>query len=774
MTLEIKHPAWVDALDSKLVDAFPGRVVRKDLVQRLKVGFSIPVYVLEYLLGKYCSTTDESQIDSGLANVKEMIKERIVRSDQSELIKARLQRFRSMKMIDMVTVTFDEKDQGGKYWAKFATSGLDKVHIDERTVYQYERTLTGGVWANLELAFDETIVHGGVTRPFILKRMQPIQIASANLDEYIKARRQFTREEWVGVLMRTLGYEPTQPEFTWRRKLLYLLRLVPMVERNYNLIELGPKETGKSFVFREISPYAILLSGGQGSVTDLFGWKNRKDKPGLVVKYDLVAFDEIAGPNFKSPNDKDMYKGYMEQGSFSRGDDKGTVSAEACIIFNGNTHGDIDTLIETSHLFKPLPETIRDDDAFHDRWHAYLPGWEMAKLTPHLFTSHLGFIADYIAEIFHNELRPLNHTDAYERYFSFGSHLGHRDRKAVMRTVSGLIKLIHPDGEVSKDELAEYLTLALEMRRRVKEQLRRINPSEFSRTELTYVDKATGQEFAAPCPEIPRTVEPDTGKLASGQQAKSARAEDAELPGVFHGYELLCSLDAGGMAEAYVARNCETGQRVFLKRVRRNSADKDALEREMRIYDKLMRMSTTHVLQVLDFIRDDEYVALVTEFADGGDLQTHVEARGNGRGLAVEEAKQIALSVATALRELHDHDIVHRDLKPENVLSLGGCWKLADFGISKNLSRLMTQKTFQRYGTLGYAAPEQFQGVEARPNADVYSLGKIMIFLLTGQTDVDHVEFSAWRDLITCCIRQDPQQRPVIGKVIEETASMPA
>jgi len=773
MTPEVKQPAWVDGLDSKLIDAFPGRVVRKDLVQRLKVGFSIPVYVLEYLLGKYCSTTDESQIDSGLANVKEMIKERIVRSDQSELIKARLQRYRSMKMIDMVTVTFDEKDQGGKYWAKFATSGLDKVHVDERTVYQYERTLTGGVWANLELAFDETIVHGGVTRPFVLKRMQPIQIASANLDEFIKARRHFTREEWVGVLMRTLGYEPDQPEFTWRRKLLYLLRLVPMVERNYNLIELGPKETGKSFVFREISPYAILLSGGQGSVTDLFGWKNRKDKPGLVVKYDLVAFDEVAGPNFKSANDKDMYKGYMEQGSFSRGDDKGTVSAEACIIFNGNTHGDIATLVETSHLFKPLPETIRDDDAFHDRWHAYLPGWEMAKLTPNLFTSHLGFIADYIAEIFHNELRPVNYTDAYERYFSFGPHLGQRDRKAVMRTVSGLIKLIHPDGEVSKDELAEYLTFALEMRQRVKEQLRRINPSEFVRTELTYVDKATGQEFAVLCPEMPQTAAPDAGSSARGQQLQSGHAMDAEPPVEFHGYDLLRSLDAGGMAEAYVAQNRETGQRVFLKRVRRRSADKDALDREIRIYDKLMRMSTAHVLQVLDFIRDDEYVALVMEFADGGDLQTHVEARGNGRGLAVEEAKQIALSVATALQELHDHDIVHRDLKPGNVLSLGGCWKLADFGISKNLSRMMTQKTFQRYGTLGYAAPEQFQGVEARPSADVYSLGKIMIFLLTGQTDVDYVQFSTWRDLITRCIRQDPQQRPEIGKVIEEIASMP-
>jgi ATP-dependent Lon protease len=774
MTPEVKHPAWVDALDSKLIDAFPGRVVRKDLVQRLKVGFSIPVYVLEYLLGKYCSTTDESEIDSGLQSVKEMIKERIVRSDQSELIKARLQRFRSIKMIDMVTVSFDEKDRGGKYWAKFATSGLDKVHIDERIVYQYERTLTGGVWANLELAYDETIVHGGVTRPFVLTRMQPIQIASANLDEYARARRQFTREEWVGVLLRTLGYEPTRPEFTWRRKLLYLLRLVPMVERNYNLIELGPKETGKSFVFREVSPYAILLSGGQGSVTDLFGWKNRKDKPGLVVKYDLVAFDEVAGPNFKSANDKDMYKGYMEQGSFSRGDDKGTISAEASIIFNGNTHGDIDTLVETSHLFKPLPETIRDDDAFHDRWHAYLPGWEMPKLAPQLFTSHLGFIADYIAEIFHNELRPVNHTDAYERYFSFGSELGHRDRKAVMRTVSGLIKLIHPDGEVSKDEIAEYLTLALEMRRRVKEQLRRINPSEFARTDLTYVDKATQQEFSAPCPEMPQTGAPGTDLSAGGLPAATDHTEGAEPLAVFHDYDLLRSLDAGGMAEAYVARDRRSGERVFLKRVRQNSANKDALEREMRIYEKLMRINTTHILRVLDFIRDDEYFALVTEFADGGDLQTHVEARGNGSGIGVGEAKEIALSVAAAFQEFHDHDIVHRDLKPENVLSQHGCWKLADFGISKNLSRLITQKTFQRYGTLGYAAPEQFQGVEARPSADVYSLGKIMVFLLTGQTDVDHVPFSAWRDLITRCIRQDPQQRPVIAEVIEEIAAMPA
>ena len=463
----------------------------------------------------------------------------------------------------------------------------------------------------------------------------------------------------------------------------------------------------------------------------------------------------------------------MEQGSFSRGDDKGTISAEAGIVFNGNTHGDVQTLIETAHLFKPLPETIRDDDAFHDRWHAYLPGWEMAKLTPNLFTKHLGFIADYIAEIFHNQLRPLNFTDACERHFAFGKQLGHRDRKAVMRTVSGLIKLVHPDGDVSKDELAEYLTFALEMRRRVKEQLRRINPTEFANVDMTFIDKATGAEFSAPCPESSIVFAKGTNSApvppipASGTDFEEAPIES------FYKYDLIRSFDSGGMSEAYMARNRDTGEVVFLKRVRRKSADKDALEREMGIYERLMRMQTQHVLQVLDFIRDDEYVALVTQYADGGDLSAYVEKHGHGRGLSVSEARDIGVNIATALSELHDLDIVHCDLKPRNVVSLGNKWKVADFGISKNLGRLVTQKTFQQFGTLGYAAPEQFQGVEARPSADVYSLGKILVFLLTGQTDVDHVTFTIWRSLITRCINNDPIQRPVIAKVLEELKALP-
>ncbi|HPZ06909.1 MAG TPA: protease Lon-related BREX system protein BrxL [Candidatus Eremiobacteraeota bacterium] len=496
---------WIDNLDQKLFNTFPGRVVRKDLVQKLKVGFSIPVYVLEYLLGKYCSTTDEEEISQGLILVKEAITDRVVRADQGELIKSRLQRSRTMKLIDLVSVAFDEKDRGGKYWAKLSTAGLDKIHIDESFVHKYERVLTGGVWANLELTFDETITHGGVTRPFVLARMQPIQIASAHLEEFIEGRNKFTREEWVNILMRTIGYEPSHPDFTWRRKLLYLLRLIPMVEKNFNLIELGPKETGKSFVFREISPYILLLSGGQGSVADLFGWKNRKDKPGLVIRNDLVAFDEVAGQNFKSENDKQMFKGYMEQGSFSRGDERGTVQAEAGIVFNGNIEGDITSIARTTHLFSVLPDTIRNDDAFHDRWHAYLPGWEMPKLVPEHFTSHLGFIADFIAEIFHNNLRALNFTDSYEKYYSFGNHVGQRDRKAAARTISGLMKLIHPDGNCTRDEMAEYIQFALEMRRRVKEQLKRINPIEFSKVNLSYIDKDTGDEFIAECKEIGAT-----------------------------------------------------------------------------------------------------------------------------------------------------------------------------------------------------------------------------------------------------------------------------
>ena len=506
----------LDDLDQKLASAFPGRIVRKDLVKRLKVGFNIPVYVLEYLLGKYCSTTNEEEIRNGLEQVKSAIAERIVRGDESELIKARLQRMGSLKLIDLVTATFDEKVQGGKFWAKLATCGLDKVHIDHEVVYKHERLLTGGVWANIELTYDDSLGSDGAIRPFVLHRLAPIQIASADFGEYLRGRSEFTRDEWIDVLLRSLGYEPNHPDFTPRRKLLFLLRMVPMVEKNFNLVELGPRGTGKSYVYREISPYVILLSGGQGGVPDLFGWKNRRDKPGLVLKFDLVAFDEVAGSNFKNEGDKQMYKGYMEQGSFSRGDDKGTLSADAGIVFNGNLDGDVETTARVSHLFNALPETVRNDMAFHDRWHAYLPGWEMPKMQTDYFTAHMGFIADYLAEIFHTELRRRNYTDQYDRHFGLGSHVEERDRRAIARTTSGLVKLIHPDGNCSRQEMEEYLRFAMEHRRRVKEQLKRMGGIEYSKVNLSYVDKIDGQETFVSCRELGSTQMIPEGTLAPG------------------------------------------------------------------------------------------------------------------------------------------------------------------------------------------------------------------------------------------------------------------
>lgn len=533
----------IDELDRKLLEAFAGRVVRKDLVKKLKVGFNVPVYVLEYLLGKYCSTTNRDEIKAGLEQVKETITERIVRADQGELIKARLQKHGSMKIIDLCTVTFDEKDQGGKYWARLATSGLEYVHIDPELVHRHERLFTGGIWANIELVYDETIIHRGVTRPFVLQRLAPIQIATARYEEFTEGRRRFTRDEWIDVLLRTMGYEPTHPDFTPRRKWLYLVRLIPMVERNYNMVELGPRGTGKSYVFRELSPYSILLSGGQVTIPKLFASNAPPYEPGLVTRWDVVAFDEVAGSHFKKPEDKQLYKDYMELGSFSRGSTKGTIQGEAGFVFNGNLDGDVETIARTFHLFLPFPDTVRNDMAFHDRWHAYLPGWELPKMQPGYFTFHLGFIADYIAEIFHHTLRPRSFADLYDRDFHLGSHVEERDRKAIARTTSGLIKLLHPGGECTKAEVEEYLRFGIELRRRVKEQLRRMGGVEYARVNLSYIDKEDRQESFVSCKELGATELIPAESLPPGDVFTVGYDAD---DGRFTLFRIQCSVAPGG------------------------------------------------------------------------------------------------------------------------------------------------------------------------------------------------------------------------------------
>lgn len=574
----------IDDLDRKLLDSFAGRVVRKDLVKKLKVGFNIPVYVLEYLLGKFCSTTNRDEIQTGLQQVKETISERIVRADQGELIKARLQKQGSMKIIDLCTVTFDEKDQGGKYWARLAASGLDFVHVEPELVHKHERLFTGGIWANIELTYDETIVHRGVTRPFVLQRLAPIQIATARYDEFVEGRRRFTRDEWTDVLLRTMGYEPTHADFTQRRKWLYLLRLIPLVEKNFNLVELGPRGTGKSYVFRELSPYAILLSGGQVTIPKLFASNAPPYEPGLVTRWDVVAFDEVAGSHFKKPEDKQLYKDYMELGSFSRGSAKGTIQGEAGFVFNGNLDGEVETIARTSHLFLPFPDTIRNDMAFHDRWHAYLPGWELPKMQPGYFTAHMGFIADYIAEIFHNELRPRSYADLYDRHFHLGSHVEERDRKAIARTTSGLIKLLHPDGECTKAEIEEYLAFATELRRRVKEQLRRMGGVEYARVNLSYIDKETRQETFVTCKELGSTqIIPDS-PLPPGD-VFTVGHDPAE--GRYSLFRIQCAVSPGGGRFAVVGvtskgiRDCARMAYDYL----RTNGKKIGIDRDLGEYD---------------------------------------------------------------------------------------------------------------------------------------------------------------------------------------------
>jgi ATP-dependent Lon protease len=458
-------------------------------VKKTKVGFNIPVYVLEYLLGRYCSSTDPSIVAEGLEHVKATIAERFVRADEGELIKSHTRERGSVRLIDKITAAYRETED--KYWATLANSGLTSVHIASSLVQQYEKLLVGRVWANVEIWYDDTLQHRSVTRPFVIEQLQPIQIASADLDEYINGRRQF----------RSLGYEPGHADFTFRRKLLYLLRLVPLVKHNYNLVELGPRGTGKSFVYREISPYVILVSGGQVTVPKLFIENSPPYRIGLVGVWDVVAFAEVTGSQFRRTEEKQIYKDYMEMGSFSRGSGKGTIPAYASFVFNGNIDGDVETRARTSHLFTPFPETIRYDMAFHDRWHAYLPGWELPKMQPEYFINHLGFIVDYMAEIF-RELRKRNYTDAYEHHFRLGNHVEERDRKAIVKTVSGLLQLLHPDGQCAKAELEQYLSFAVEMRRRVKEQLKRMGGIEYAKVNLSYIDLESGEEMFMPCPEL--------------------------------------------------------------------------------------------------------------------------------------------------------------------------------------------------------------------------------------------------------------------------------
>ena len=479
-------------LNKKLNLYFAGKVVRKDLTKKIKEGANVPVYVLEYLLGMYCATDNEDTINEGVERVKKILSENFVRPDESEKVKSKIKELRHYTVIDKVTVKLNEKFD--RYDAQFSNLGLKGVTVSSNYIKEFEKLLAGGIWCivKMDYYFDETVKNES---PFQIDTLTPIQMPNMDLNELLSQRKVFSKEEWIDVLLRSTGMEPTQ--FKDSVKWHLIERLVPLVENNYNMCELGPRGTGKSHIYKEISPNSILVSGGQTTVANLF--YNMANKAiGLVGLWDTVAFDEVAGITFKDKDGIQIMKDYMASGSFARG--KEEKNANASMVFVGNINQSVDVLLKTSHLFQPFPEAMAYDSAFFDRVHFYLPGWEIPKMRPEYFANDYGFITDYLAEFF-REMRKRSFSDAIDKYFKLGNNLNQRDVIAVRKTVSGLIKLVYPDGIFEKKDVEEVLKYALIGRRRVKEQLKKIGGMEFYDVHFSYIGKDDLNEEFVSVPE---------------------------------------------------------------------------------------------------------------------------------------------------------------------------------------------------------------------------------------------------------------------------------
>jgi len=497
-----------DAIKEKLRQNFDGKIVRKDLTKKIKEGANVPVYVLEFLLGQYCSSDDEAIIEKGVQNVKHILADNFVRPDEAQRILSQLRKKGSHTIIDMVTVHLDIKKDC--FFAEFSNLGLSNVPITDDYPEKFDRLLCGGIWCIVQLEYES---EGDSTfgmedfdseprqkkqkdiSPIRIRKLTPIQMPHIDIEKVRAGRKAFTQDEWMDVMLRSCGYEPEQ--LNQREKWLLLARMLPLVENNFNLCELGPCSTGKSHIYKEISPNSILVSGGQTTVANLFYNMGRKTV-GLVGLWDCVAFDEVAGIKFKDKDGIQIMKDYMASGSFARG--KEEKAASASMVFVGNINQSVDVLLKTSSLFDPFPLEMGTDTAFLDRLHCYIPGWEIPKFRPEHFTNDYGFITDYLAE-FIRELRKEQYGDALDKYFRLGKNLNQRDTIAVRKIVGGYVKLLYPDGEFTKEQLEEILVFALEMRRRVKEQLKKLGGMEFYDVNFSYIDLDTFEEKFVSVPE---------------------------------------------------------------------------------------------------------------------------------------------------------------------------------------------------------------------------------------------------------------------------------
>ena len=521
-----------EVIKNKLRQTFDGRIVRKDLTKKIKEGANVPVYVLEFLLGQYCCSDEEEVIEKGVQTVKRILADNFVRPDESQKILAKLRSNGSHTVIDMITVRLDIKKN--RFFAEFSNLGLTDVPIEDEYPEKYDRLLCGGIWCIIQLEYidENEDVDPSLKRkkgndyPIKIRKLTPIQMPHVDIDELKAGRKAFTKDEWMDVLLRSIGMEPD--ELSYREKWLLITRMIPLVENNFNLCELGPRSTGKSHLYKEISPNSILVSGGQTTVANLFYNMGRKTV-GLVGLWDCVAFDEVAGIRFKDKDGVQIMKDYMASGSFARG--KEEKAASASMVFVGNINQSVDVLLKTSSLFDPFPIEMGTDTAFLDRIHCYLPGWEIPKFRPEHFTNDYGFITDYLAE-FIRELRKEQYGDALDHYFRLGKNLNQRDTIAVRRMVDGYLKLIYPDGEFTKEDLEEILKLALEMRRRVKEQLKKLGGMEFYDVNFSYIDRETFEEHYVSVPEQGGGKLIPEGMCSPGQVYTVSRGKSGML-GVF-------------------------------------------------------------------------------------------------------------------------------------------------------------------------------------------------------------------------------------------------
>ena len=538
-------------IDRKLRQFFDGKIVRKDLTKKIKEGANVPVYVLEFLLGQYCSSDDPEVIETGVENVKRILADNYVRPDEAQKILSMLRQRGMHTVIDKITVNLNMKKD--TYEAEFSNLGIKSIPISEDYPAKFDRLLCGGIWCIIQLDYEVEgdnnfgieDIDGNPLRskqkkqkdisPISIRKLTPIQMPHIDIDELKQGRKAFTKDEWLDILLRSIGMEPD--EFNDRERWLLLARMLPLVENNFNLCELGPRSTGKSHIYKEISPNSILVSGGQTTVANLFYNMGRKTV-GLVGLWDCVAFDEVAGINFKDKDGIQIMKDYMASGSFARG--KEEKAATASMVFVGNINQSVDVLLKTSSLFDPFPPEMGTDTAFLDRMHCYIPGWEIPKFRPEHFTNDYGFITDYLAE-FIRELRKEQYGDALDKYFRLGKNLNQRDTIAVRKMVGGMIKLLYPDGEFTKEQLEEILKFALEMRRRVKEQLKKLGGMEFYDVNFSYIDNDTFEEHFVSVPEqgggklIPEGM-CNPGQVYTVSQGKSGmigvfRLESQMLPG---------------------------------------------------------------------------------------------------------------------------------------------------------------------------------------------------------------------------------------------------